>query len=65
MYSTGVGIPVIPKSKDPAHLRKNIDLFSWALDADDMAALSAATKPAVSGATGPGGEPVSGDCSVA
>jgi len=59
------GIPVIPKSKDLAHLRENIDLFSWALDADDMAALSAATKPAVSGATSPGGEPVSGDCSVA
>lgn len=58
------GIPVIPKSSNPVHMAQNIDLFSWTLDAEDMAALSAATVPAVSGVPGPDGAPVSGDCDV-
>ena len=58
------GIPVIPKSSNPLHLAQNIDLFSWTLSAEDMATLSAATVPAVSGVPGPDGKPVSGDCDV-
>jgi diketogulonate reductase-like aldo/keto reductase len=59
------GIPVIPKTSNPAHAAENIDLFDWTLDEDDMAALTAATVPAVAGNPGPGGVPVSGDCDVA
>lgn len=59
------GIPVIPKTANPVHMRENIDLFDWNLDDDEMARLTAATTPAVAGAKGPGGEPVSGDCGVA
>jgi len=54
------GIPVIPKSSNPKHIAENLDLFSWTLADNDMAALTAATKPAVAGGGG-----VSGDCSVA
>lgn len=58
------GIPVIPKTDSPKHAAENIDLFGWTLSDADMAALTAATSPAVAGAPGPGGEPVSGDCGV-
>ena len=37
------GIPVIPKTDNPVHLRENIDLFAWTLSDADMATLSAAT----------------------
>ena len=53
------GIPVIPKTSNPVHMRQNLDLFDWTLDADDMKQLTEATKPAVAGAKG-----ASGDCSV-
>lgn len=45
---------VIPKSDDEDHLASNIDLFSFTLSDEDMAALSAATKPEATG----------GDCDV-
>lgn len=45
-------------------ISQNLDLFSWTLSDEDMAALSAATVPAVAGAKGPSGEAVSGDCSI-
>jgi diketogulonate reductase-like aldo/keto reductase len=35
------GTSVIPKSVSPARLRENLDVLSWALDASDVAALSA------------------------
>ncbi len=58
------GIPVIPKSDKASHLKENLDLFSWSLSDDDMAALNASTVPPVAGEPGPGGAPVSGDCDV-
>ena len=57
------GIPVIPKTDSPDHLRENIDLFSWTLSDADMQALTAATSPAVAG-VGTGAAAVSGDCSI-
>jgi len=59
------GIPVIPKSANPTHQAENVDLFSWTLSDEHMAALSAAKKPMVAGDMGPAGVPVSGDCPVA
>jgi len=59
------GIPVIPKTSNLAHMRENIDLFDWTLYGGDMQALTQATVPAVAGAPGPGGAPVSGVCSIA
>ena len=64
-WQVQLGIPVIPKTSNVEHMKQNIDLFDWTLDADDMAKLTAATVPAVSGAKGPGGVAVSGDCGVA
>jgi len=58
------GIPVIPKTANPVHQAQNFDLFSWSLSDADMAALTAATVPAVAGETGPTGAQVSGDCDV-
>ena len=55
---------MIPKTSNPIHLRQNLDMFGWELSAADMAALTAATVPAVAGAKGPSGLPVSGDCDV-
>merc|ERR1711907_865069 len=58
------GIPVIPKTHKNDYLKQDKDLFSWKLSAQDMAALSAATSPAVAG--GDAGPPAtSGDCSIA
>jgi diketogulonate reductase-like aldo/keto reductase len=54
------GIPVIPKTDKKEHLLENADLFSWKLDAADMATLTAQTKPAVDG-TSPTN---SGDCQL-
>ena len=42
-------IPVIPKSTSAKHLSENLDLFSWTLSDDDMAALDAATTPVETG----------------
>ena len=58
------GIPVIPKTDNPVHLRENIDLFAWTLSDADMATLSAATSPAVAG-VGTGAAATSGDCTIA
>ena len=33
------------QTKNPAHLKENIDLFDWELTDDEMATLSSATKP--------------------
>ena len=56
------GIPVIPKTKEEAYLRQNIDIFSWSLSKADMDTLTAATSPAVAGDPGP--PATSGDCSI-
>lgn len=52
------GIPVLPKSSKRSHIQEDGDLFSFQLTEDEMARLTAATSPAVSGGT------ESGDCSV-
>ena len=57
------GIPVIPKTDKPEHLKQNIDLFDWELTASEMAQLSAATSPAVAGGDA-GPPPTSGDCGL-
>jgi len=56
------GIPVIPKSQNPVHLRQNMDLFDFELTSEEMARLTAATTPAT--AAGPNPHD-SGDCGVA
>ena len=56
------GIPVIPKTHKVEYMKQNVDLFDWELSDIDMAALSAATSPAVAGDDGP--PATSGDCSV-
>ena len=63
-WQTQQGIPVIPKSSDPVHIAQNLDLFSWTLSDDDMAALTAAVKPPVAGDFSPSGEATSGDCDI-
>lgn len=55
------GIPVVPKSSNPKHLAENKDLFGWSLTEEEMATLTAATTPAVSGS---GDGKTSGDCKV-
>jgi len=55
------GIPVIPKSGNPAHQAQNIDLFGWELSDADMATLTQATSPPVGG--GPS-DTDSGDCGL-
>lgn len=45
------GIPVIPKSSNPAHIRSNFDLFGWEIEKEDMARLSSAVSPPETGTT--------------
>ena len=35
-----LGLVTVPKSNDPERIRQNIDIFDFALTADDVAALS-------------------------
>lgn len=35
------GVVVIPKSANPAHIKANMDIFDWELDAEDFAAIDA------------------------
>jgi len=51
------GIPVVPKSSNPAHLEEDFDLFSFSLSQSEMAMLTSATSPATGAAD-------SGDCEV-
>lgn len=60
-WQVQLGIPVIPKSSSVTHLKENIDLFDFTLSDDDMAMLTAADFPAVSGGPGPDD---SGDCGI-
>lgn len=53
-YIVQQGIPVIPKSNSLEHIRSNLDIFGFVLSDEDMAQLSAATKP----------EAEDGDCDV-
>jgi len=55
------GIPVIPKSSNPVHIKQNMEIFDFKLTADEMAELTAATTPAVGG--GPSATD-SGDCGI-
>jgi diketogulonate reductase-like aldo/keto reductase len=50
------GIPAIPRSGSAAHQRQNLDIFDFALSDDEMAQLSAFTKPKLVGE--------GGDCDV-
>jgi diketogulonate reductase-like aldo/keto reductase len=56
------GIPVIPKTKVPAHMKENIGLFDFELTKEEMAKLTAAEHPAVGGGPSPSD---SGDCGIA
>jgi len=51
------GIPVVPKSSNPEHLKEDFDLFSFTLTQQEMDELSSATKPSTGAAD-------SGDCEV-
>jgi len=55
------GIPVIPKSSKPAHIKANMELFDFKLSDEDMSALTAAKSPAVGGGPSPTD---SGDCGM-
>lgn len=55
------GIPVIPKSSNPVHMKQNMELFDFNLTEAEMASLTAATTPAVGGGPSPTD---SGDCSI-
>jgi diketogulonate reductase-like aldo/keto reductase len=58
------GIPVVPKSNDPAHLAQNLDLFAgWELSDDDMKVLNSQKSPVPAGGGGIQ-PPASGDCVV-
>jgi len=62
------GIPIVPKSNKRDHQFENLDLFDladgtpWVLSSSDMASLSGAKTPPVSGG---GDGKTSGDCAVA
>jgi diketogulonate reductase-like aldo/keto reductase len=43
------GIPVIPKSTHAAHLKQNLDLFSWSLSSEEMDELDRAQTPVETG----------------
>lgn len=51
------GIPVVPKSGNPTHLKEDFDLFSFSLSQSEMDKLSSASTPAT-------GRDDSGDCEV-
>lgn len=51
------GIPVVPKSSNPAHLAEDFDLFSFTLTQAEMDRLTSATTPTAGAAD-------SGDCEV-
>lgn len=51
------GIPVVPKSSKPEHLKEDFDLFSFSLTQAEMDKLTSATTPAT-------GRDDSGDCEV-
>ena len=55
------GIPVIPKSHVASHQKENSEIFDFELKEQDMAMLTAATRPAVGG--GPTASD-SGDCGI-
>jgi diketogulonate reductase-like aldo/keto reductase len=40
-WLTQIGVPAIPKASSEEHLRANLALFDWALDADDLARIEA------------------------
>jgi 2,5-diketo-D-gluconate reductase B len=40
-WLTQIGVPAIPKASSEEHLRANLDLFDWVLDADDLARIEA------------------------
>jgi diketogulonate reductase-like aldo/keto reductase len=39
------GVPAIPRSRNPAYTKEDIDVFSWTLSANDMATLNVAARP--------------------
>ena len=39
------GVAVTTKSSNPAHIKQDLDLFSWELSADEMSRADAATSP--------------------
>lgn len=55
------GIPVVPKSDVPQHLKENFELFDFELTPEEMQRLTSATEPAVAGG---GDGKASGDCPV-
>jgi len=60
-WQTQQGIPVIPKTSNPEHLKANMDIFDFVLSDKDMDTLSGAKSPPVCG--GGDGE-TSGDCAL-
>ena len=57
-WAIELGYPVLPKSTRPERMRQNADLFSFALDDADMAAI--ATMDRGDGVAWPGGDPIRG-----
>jgi len=43
------GVPVVPMSRNPQHLKSNFELFDFELNAEDMARLNAASTPPETG----------------
>merc|ERR1711920_231541 len=43
------GIPVIPKSRNPKHVKSNFDIFNFSLSTSEMDLLTAATSPPETG----------------
>ena len=58
-WAIELGYPVLPKSTRPERMRQNADLFSFALDDADMAAI--ATMDRGDGVAWPGGDPIRGE----
>jgi len=55
------GIPVIPKTSNPVHMRQNMEIFDFELSEDDMNMLTNSPTPPV---TGGGDGKTSGDCGL-